>query len=166
MLIRPERDSDKAAVYAVNASAFGTSIEADLVDRLRAQVPETISLVAEDREEIVGHILFSPVTVRSDSVINMMGLAPMAVTPACQRRGIGSALVRAGLQRCTATGVSAVVVLGHPLFYPRFGFSRAAAFGLHCEYDAPEEAFLAIELIPGALKPFRGLVKYHPAFSA
>jgi len=164
MLIRTETDGDRAAVYEVNSSAFETHEEAKLVDRLREQVADVISLVAQEHGRVVGHILFSPATVCSDPGLAVMGLAPMAVTPTCQGRGIGSALVRAGLARCAERGVRAVIVLGHPQYYPRFGFSPAADFGLHCEYDAPKEAFLAIELVRAALTASQGLVKYHPVF--
>ena len=95
----------------------------------------------------------------------MMGLAPMAVAPARQRGGIGSALVRAGLERCREMGAAAVVVLGHPDFYPRFGFLPAARLGLSCEYDVPAEAFMAMELEPNGLRGAAGIVSYHPAFA-
>jgi putative acetyltransferase len=88
----------------------------------------------------------------------------MAVVPAQQRTGLGSALVRAGLEQCRKLGFGAVVVLGHPDYYPRFGFSPAARFGIGCEYEAPQEAFMAIELQPGYLKGASGKVEYHAAF--
>ncbi len=165
MLIRAERGNDKAAIYEVNVSAFETPAEAELVDALREQAETFISLVAEDGDRVVGHIMFSPVSLSTDPELKVMGLAPMAVVPAHQREGIGSALVRAGLERCKEMGFSAVVVLGHPEYYPRFGFLRAARFGLRCEYGAPEEAFMAMELETGALDDKRGVVKYHAAFS-
>ena len=106
-----------------------------------------MSLVAEDAGTVIGHTMFSPVSLGGFAGL-MMGLAPMAVTPARQRRGIGSALVRAGLECCREMGAAAVVVLGHPDFYPRFGFMPAARLGLSCEYDVPAEAFMAMELEP------------------
>jgi putative acetyltransferase len=94
-----------------------------------------------------------------------MGLAPMAVLPARQRQGIGSALVRDGLGRCRELGYEAVVVLGHPGYYPRFGFVPASRFGIGCEYDVPAEVFMALELVPGALRGKPGTIRYHPAFA-
>ena len=169
MLIRDEKESDWTAVYQINAAAFETCAEADLVETLRACVQPLISLVAEVDSAVVGHIMFSPVSVSADSRLRMMGLAPMAVVPAHQRQGIGSALVRAGLARCKAMACRAVVVLGHPEYYPRFGFSPASRFGLRCEYNVPDEVFMAMELEPGIFERCmyngqRCVVKYHAAF--
>ena len=126
-----------------------------------------MSLVADLDGEVVGHIVFSSVMV-GDQVLKypLAGLAPMAVMPAHQHAGIGSGLVRDGLGRCRVAGYGAVVVLGHPGFYPRFGFSPAAEIGLHCIWPAPPEAFMVLELVPGALRGVRGEVAYHTAFGA
>lgn len=166
MIVRPETAADHAAVHAVNRRAFGQPGEADLVDRLRTAGCATVSLVAVDAGAVVGHILFSPVTVESPRVPppNWLGLAPMAVVPERQRDGIGSALVRAGLTAARAAGATAVVVLGHPDYYPRFGFVPASRAGLGCVYDAPDEAFMALELLPGGFAGHRGLVHYAPEF--
>jgi putative acetyltransferase len=164
VLVRSEAEADRAAVYALNTAAFGSPQEARLVDVLRMNVQPFVSLVAEHDGAIVGHILFTPVTLDSPELI--MGLAPMAVLPACQRTGIGSELVRAGLDRCRQLGAGAAVVLGHPEYYPRFGFAPAARFGLCCEYDVPLEAFMAMELRPGALRGASGTVRYHAAFAS
>ncbi len=164
MRVRAERDADRTAIHEVHAAAFETPAEADLVDALREQAAPIVSLVAEDGGAVVGHILFSPVSLASDPELEVMGLAPMAVAPSHQRRGVGSALVRAGLARCREMGCSGVVVLGHPEYYPRFGFLKASRFGLRCEYNAPDEAFMAIELAPGAFDDTAGLVKFHAAF--
>lgn len=166
MLIRAERDTDRAAVHRVNAAAFPTPAEAGLVDALRRQAHPLISLVAERDGTILGHILFSPVTLEGRPDLHIMGLAPMAVAPDQQRSGIGSALVRAGLDECRQRGVSAVVVLGHPEYYPRFGFTPAVRYGIRSEYDVPDEVFMALELAPGALRNAPGTIKYHPAFSS
>jgi putative acetyltransferase len=166
MLIRAENPDDRAAIYDVNASAFETRAEAELVLALRDQADPVISLVAEVDGAVVGHIMFSPVALQGNADHPVMGLAPMAVAPEHQGRGVGSALVRAGLQRCREMGVGAVVVLGHPGYYPRFGFVPASRFGLHSEYDVPDEVFMALELQPGFLSSDRALVQYHAAFGS
>jgi putative acetyltransferase len=166
MLVRAEEQKDRAAVHAVNVSAFETSEEANLVDALREQARPLVSLVAEDNGAIVGHIMFSPVSLDGHPALRIMGLAPMAVSPAHQRKGIGSALVRAGLEQCAQLGFGAVVVLGHPAYYPRFGFSSSARHGIGCEYDVPEEVFMVVELHDGFLRGASGKVKYHAAFGA
>ena len=162
--VRPETAEDPAAIRAVHEFAFETPAETDLVDALRTRARPLVSLVGEDRGTIVGHILFSPVTLDDQPDLLILGLAPMAVLPARQRRGIGSALVEAGLEECRKLGAGAVVVLGHPEYYPRFGFVPASRFGLASEYDAPDEAFMALELEPGCLDGVAGTVRYHPAF--
>ena len=133
MLIRDETKDDRDAVYAINLSAFETSSEATLVDALRGQAQPNVSLVSEDNGELVGHILFSPVSLSGHPDCRMMGLAPMAVTPGHQNKGIGSALVQAGLDQCRKLGCIGVVVLGHPVYYPRFGFSPASEFAIDSE---------------------------------
>lgn len=164
MLIRPEKPKDPSAVHALNVSAFETPAEAHLVDALREQAQPLVSLVAEESGSIIGHILFSPVVLPAHPALKIIGLAPLAVAPTHQRKGIGSALVRAGLERCQQLGFGAVVVLGHPGYYPRFGFSPSTRYGIGCEYEAPEEAFMVIELQPDFLKGASGKVKYHSAF--
>jgi putative acetyltransferase len=159
------RKKDRAAVHALNVSAFETPAEANLVDALRQQARPVVSLVAAENFAVVGHIMFSPVKLSGHSELMIMGLAPMAVAPKHQRKGIGSALVRAGLEQCKKLGCGAVVVLGHPEFYPRFGFSPSASFGIRCEYDVPEEVFMIIELQPGFLDGISGKLEYHEAFS-
>jgi putative acetyltransferase len=164
MLIRAETENDRDAVHAINLSAFETPAEARLVDALREQAQPIISLVSEDEGELVGHIMFSPVSLSGHPEVKMMGLAPMAVIPGRQNTGIGSALVQAGLDRCRKLGVTALVVLGHPEYYPRFGFSTSSRFGIDSEYEVPEEVFMAMELQPGFLSGKTGRVKYHVAF--
>jgi putative acetyltransferase len=147
----------------VTASAFPSVAEANLVDALRQQQASSVSLVADDGGQVVGHILFSAVTL-DDADIGILGLAPMAVLPGRQRQGIGSELVRAGLDASRKRGAAAVVVVGHPAFYPRFGFIPASRFGLRCEYEVPDDVFMALELRPGVLRT-GGFVRYHPAFA-
>jgi len=163
--IRPEKHDDIEAVSIVTAQAFGRQVEADLVNRLREHGRAVVSLVAELEGCVVGHILFSPATVESGSSgFEIMCLAPVSVLPAYQRQGIGSALVRAGLDECRRLGYEIVVLVGHPEYYPRFGFVRANALGLECEFEAPDEAWMAIELRPGALAGRKGRVKFQPEF--
>jgi putative acetyltransferase len=163
VVVRPEAPSDRAAIFAVNASAFPTEAEARLVDALRAAGRLAVSLVAEDDGRVVGHVAFSPVSV--GGAVDGLGLAPLAVAPDSQRRGIGGALVRAGLAAASRTGAGFVVVLGHPGYYPRFGFRRAADHGLGNEYGAGE-AFMVAELRDGGLPAGGSLVRYGPEFAA
>jgi len=164
-LIRAESENDQDAIFAVNASAFETQAEATLVDVLREQARPVVSLVAEEQGNIVGHIMFSPVILSGNPDLKVMGLAPMAVAQEHQRKGIGSALVLAGFEQCRKLGFVAVVVLGHPEYYPRFGFSPSSRFGIDSEYEVPEEVFMAMELELEALSGKTGRVKYHNAFS-
>jgi len=165
MLIRAEKENDQDAVFAVNASAFETQAEATLVDVLREQAQPIVSLVAENQGNVVGHIMFSPIILSENPDLKVMGLAPMAVAPEHQRKGIGSALVWAGLEQCRHLDFVAVVVVGHTEYYPRFGFSPSSRFGIDTEYEVPEEVFMAVELEPEALSEKTGRVKYHNAFS-
>lgn len=165
-LIRSELPTDCDAVRGLHDLAFGQPQEGRLVDALRASSAKRISLVAVAAGTVVGHIYFSPVTIEaSSSPIEGMGLAPLAVLPDLQRQGIGAELVRRGLAGCRRLEQAFVVVLGHPAHYPRFGFVPAATMNLSCEYPVPPEAFMAIELQPGALAGCRGLVRYRPEFA-
>ena len=160
--IRDETPDDYPAIRELNERAFGGPAEARLVDMLRAANKAVISLVALDQNRVVGHILFSPITVaEAPGNFRGVGLAPMSVLPEFQNRGIGSRLVREGLEACKREGYAVVVVLGHANYYPRFGFSRAKDYGLDNEYDATDE-FMVIELQEGILTGLRGLVKYAP----
>lgn len=164
--VRAELPGDGDAVHIVNEQAFGRAQEARLVDALRPVSHPQVSLVAEHDGRVVGHIFFSSVTIESDQVVlSGLGLAPMAVLPEFQRQGIGSELVRCGLNECRRLSTPFVIVLGHPEFYPRFGFVPAAPQGIRSEYDVPDDVFMIAELIPDALSGVRGVAKYHPEFA-
>lgn len=160
MEVRAEQPEDISAIRRVNVAAFGRENEADLVERLRGAA-NTLSFVAVNAGQIVGHVFFSPVTTEGecDRDILMLGLAPMAVQPEYQRQGIGSRLIRHGLDVCRQSGCQAVVVLGHPDYYPRFGFIPAVQKGLKCEYPVPDEVFMVLELEPNALRECSGTVE-------
>jgi len=165
--IRPESVDDHSAVREVNLLAFGGEDEAQLVETLRKSddfIPE-LSLVAIDQGRVVGHIMFSLISIETpENAVSALALAPMAVRPELQNHGIGSELVRHGLKECRHLGHKVVVVIGHPDYYPRFGFYSARANGLEAPFQVSDEAFLVYELIPGALDGIGGTVKYPPAF--
>ena len=163
--IRPEVADDVAAVRAVHEAAFETSVEARLVDALRRNGKALVSLVAEADGRVVGHILFSPVTLVSvERPVVGAGLGPVAVTPSFQRRGIGKRLIQEGLSACRRNGSPFVVVLGAPAYYRQFGFRRASACHVANEYGVDEE-FMLLELQRGALPSSGGLAKYAPEFA-
>lgn len=178
LAVRPERDSreERAAVREVLEAAFPTPAEADLVGELREREPSRISWVATIDDQVVGCIVFTPVHVREPAQdagggdrdraaeLGIYGLAPMAVVPRLQSSGIGTRLVEEGLAACRGRGVDAVVVLGHPTYYPRFGFQPASRFGLRSTFDVPDEVFRVLELRAGCLQGVGGTVHYHPAF--
>jgi putative acetyltransferase len=155
---------ERSLIRTINEAAFGSSDEADLVDKLRAEGHALISLVAEFDAGMVGHILFSRMWIRSPSgaLVSAVALAPVAVLPEHQRRGIGGRLVRHGLELLQGRGEKIAIVVGHPDYYPRFGFSTEKARSLESPF--PREAFMAIELSTGALQGIRGAVVYPPAF--
>jgi putative acetyltransferase len=166
MEIRAEQLGDIDSVHQVNVRAFGRESEANLVARLRGSA-STFSFVAIELDRVIGHIFFSLVTIdgECEREILILGLAPVAVMPEYQGKGIGSLLIRQGLEKCTQLGTQAIVVLGAPEYYQRFGFMSAKKHGLRCEYDVPDEAFMVLELVQGALKNCAGIVKYRPEFS-
>ena len=167
--IRPEEPDDHAAVAEVNRRAFGQDNEALLVDALRQTegFDPALSLVAVREGRVVGHVLFSGIHIKTERCdVSALALAPMAVLPEYQRQGIGSALVREGLDVCRRAGHSIVVVVGHADYYPRFGFRLAAECELRSPFAVPSEAFMALSLVPGSLDGISGVVQYPPAFSA
>jgi putative acetyltransferase len=164
--IRLESVGDEAAIRRVNERAFARQNEANLVDALRNTGEGIISLVAVQDEQIVGHIMFSPVQIESSNGSKKaVGLGPMAVLPNYQGLGIGSLLVEKGLQACKECGFTIAVVLGHPAFYPRFGFVPSKPFGIQWEHDVPEDVFMVMALVDNALAGVTGVVKYHPVFN-
>jgi putative acetyltransferase len=159
--VRRESPRESAAVRSVNEAAFGRSHEADLVDRLRTTV--LASFVAEHDEQIVGHLLFSRIWIdTAGGPLAAVALAPMSVMPERQRQGVGGLLIRQGLDWLREQGEQVVLVLGHPNYYPRFGFSSHRTRAL--THPFPPDAFMALELSPGALAGIRGSVRYPDAF--
>lgn len=163
-LIRLEKKSDCAAIHELNSLAFPSQAEANLVDRLRKEACPFLSLVADQKNSLVGHLVFSPLTLENNSECKVLGLAPMCVEPSLQKQGIGCLLVEQGLQLCKARGFHAVAVLGHPHYYPRFGFHPASHYRLRSEYPVPDNVFMALELQENSLQHSAGLVRYHTAF--
>ncbi len=165
LTIRPETPEDIAAIRYVNEQAFGQNEEAELVEKLRNRAALSLSLIAVQKNEIVGHITFSPVVIESErSSFEAITLAPIAVLPEYQRQGIGGQLARAGLEECRNLGHEIVVVLGHPTYYPRFGFVPTKPKGMSCEFEVPAEAFMVLELREGALAGRGGIVRFQPEF--
>jgi putative acetyltransferase len=163
--IRAETAADIDAIHAVETAAFGRDDEAVLVDALRRLNEDFISLVAVTGPEIVGHISFSRVTIEHENAhFAALALAPLAVAPQHQRHGIGGMLVREGLEECRRQQGKAVFVVGDPSYYSRFGFCPGNGFAVECEFSVPSEAFMALELIPGALRERRGRLRYPRPF--
>ena len=171
--IRSEESGDESAIgevteQAFEGSEFGYNGEARLIDELRSQNAATISLVAEVSDRIVGHILFSPATIElKDHCSKGLGLAPVSVLPEFQRRGIGAKLIEAGLEIAAARDCEFVIVLGHPEYYPKFGFASASASNVGCEFEGiPDEAFMIRWFKQPASVDDRVVAKYHLVFSS
>ena len=166
--IRREKDKDIPVISEIHRAAFGGETEPRLVEAIRKSdgfIPE-LSLVAEVDGNIVGHILFSPITIETKAdPVPVLSLAPMAVLPEYQNQGIGSELIRTGLSECQQLGHYIVIVVGYPKYYTRFGFVPAAKKGLKLSFDVPDEAFLVFEGITGALDGVSGTVIYPPFFN-
>jgi putative acetyltransferase len=161
--IRDEQPGDVTAIREVNRLAFAQEEEGRIVDALRANGATTLSLVATDNNAIVGHIMFSPLFI---GTVQGAGLGPMAVVPSHQRQGIGSRLVAAGIGHLHTQGCPFIVVIGHPTFYPRFGFRRVASYGLTCEWEVPAEGFMVKVLNPEVAGLLRGIAHYRREFSS
>ena len=164
--VRFERPEDIDEVRLLNDKAFGQIFEGRIVDNLRKSRNRILSLVAISKNKVVGHIMFSPVTIETQKgVIEGMGLAPMAVSPELQKQGIGSILVKEGLRIIRNTSCPFVIVLGYEKYYPRFGFQRASKYGLKCQWEGiPDEAFMAMILNDPVMKGVSGIVRYRNEF--
>ncbi len=164
--IRLERENDIFAIQTVNRLAFGQTAEADIVEALRDGAPNVLSFVALTAGEVVGHVLFSPVSIRHRrGATEGLGLGPMSVLPAHQNRGIGAQLVEHALAEVRAAGWPYVVVLGHPRYYPRFGFVRASEYGVRSQWEGiPDDVFMILPLDAGRIKQLRGVARYRPEF--
>lgn len=164
--IRKEQLEDIKAIREVNVMAFGQTQEADVVDKLRHNCDDFLSLVALMDNRVVGHVLFSTATIEAkDRVVQGMGLAPIAVLPEYQQRGIGSELVRTGIDRLISRQCPFVIVLGHANYYPRFGFEPASRYGIRSEWEVPTEAFMILILNESEMKGVSGVAKYQPEFA-
>ncbi|MHC4543084.1 MAG: GNAT family N-acetyltransferase [Planctomycetota bacterium] len=162
---RQEEPGDHHAIRRVNEQGFGTSEEANLVDALRQANAIVLSMVALDGEDIIAHILFTEVVVtQADSQFTGLGLGPMAVLPCHQRKGIGTQLLQIALDKCCRLDYDFVVVMGYPEFYSKFGFSPAKPYSISCEFDAPDEAFMVLELRKNALAGRSGIAHYRDEF--
>ncbi len=165
--IRTELPEDQPFIHQLLQAAFGQPDEAQLVDRLRSDeafLPQ-LALLAEQDKHIVGHIAFSQVRIEEGAKsYRSLALAPMAVQPAHQKLGIGSLLVRAGLDRARQLGHQSVIVLGHANYYPRFGFQPASRWNIRPPFEVADEVFMALELEAGALEGISGKVRYAEAF--
>jgi putative acetyltransferase len=169
--VRRELPEDRETIRQIVESAFAGTAEADLVDQLRDAGKAIISLVATEDERLIGHILFSEVTLApdgddsNDTPLAAIGLAPLAVLPEFQNRSVGSLLTRAGLDECRKAGYQCAVVLGHPHYYPRFGFVPSVRYGIKSEFEVSDETFMVIELSENTLRNRSGIIRYQPEFN-
>lgn len=163
IIVRPESKKDYESITRCNDLAFKQKSEGALVEAIRKNpqfIPE-LSLVVEVNSEIIGHILFFPIIIESNqNNFSSLSLAPMSVVPEYQNKGIGTELVKSGLEKAKELGFESVIVLGHEKYYPRFGFKPASNWSIKPPFSVPDEAFMAIELIPDALTEVNGVVIY------
>ncbi|MEN6442596.1 MAG: N-acetyltransferase [Methanoregula sp.] len=168
-IVRSELPVDHSQIFDVNVQAFGEDEEARLINTLRdsGAFDPALSIVADHNDTVIGHILFPPVTIESpDGDVPALALALLSVHPDFQGQGIGSALVEEGLRECRRLGNRICIVVGHPLYYPHFGFMSGREQGISVEFPCPDEALMALSLVPGALDGVGGMVRYHPALSS
>jgi len=161
--IREERPADVAAVREVNRRAFEQERESNIVDALRANGGALLSLVATIDDQVVGHVMYSRVSV--GDMVNGAALGPMAVLPEHQRQEIGTRLIDTGNQKIKDAGYPFIIVVGHAEYYPRFGFRPAGKYGIKCEWDVPEEVFMVLMLDAAKMQGVAGLAKYRDEFS-
>jgi predicted N-acetyltransferase YhbS len=165
--IRKEEVKDHKQIYEVNKLAFQQENESKLIEKIRKSenfIPE-LSIVAEIDNRIVGHILFSKIKIIGDSDYESLALAPMAVIPEFQKRGIGSELIKKGIDKAKELGFDSIIVLGHKEYYPKFGFQRASKWNIKCPFEVPDDVFMAIELTEKAFEGKAGTVKYPDEFN-
>ena len=160
--IREELPADVTAIRQVNNRAFEQDQEGNIVDALRSNGAALLSLVATLNGQVVGHIMYSPLSV---GPLSGAALGPMAVLPEHQRQGIGSQLIEAGSRKLKEAGCPFIVVVGHADYYPRFGFKPASHHGLKCEWDVPDNVFMVLVLNPATMQGVSGLAKYRHEFS-
>jgi putative acetyltransferase len=166
VLIRQEKPEDLPQIHSVIVKTFKRDAEARLADKLRHVCPECLSLVAEEDNVIVGHVMFTPVQIINGKTVHGMGLAPMAVVPSRQRRGIGKLLIKAGLKILQEKGCPFVIVLGHPEYYPRLGFQPASRFNIRSQWeDVPDEAFMILIMDESAMRNVSGIARFRDEFS-
>ncbi|MBN1255983.1 MAG: N-acetyltransferase [Deltaproteobacteria bacterium] len=164
--IREEQPGDVQGVREVYIHAFDQPLEADLVDQLRQRSDDLLALVAEMEDRIVGHILFSPAVIeRRKQTVQGMVLAPMAVLPEYQRQGIGSQLVQAGIEALKQVECPFIILVGHPGYYPRFGFEPASHYGIRSEWAVPDDSFMVLVLDEQKRNALSGVAKYRPEFT-
>jgi putative acetyltransferase len=159
--IREEQAGDAAAIRDLNRQAFGQDQEANIVEALRGNGGVVLSLVGTLDERVIGHVLYSPVQL---GALTGAGLGPMAVHPDHQRQGIGSRLIEAGTRLLRESGCPFVVVVGHPEYYPRFGFAPARPLGITCEWDVRDDVFLVLVFDQLKMRGVSGLARYRPEF--
>lgn len=167
IVIREERQADYSTIRKINDLAFNQPNEGIIIEKIRQSGAETLSLVALIDGKLVGHIFFSPVIIENHPEIkNGMGLAPMSVLPEYQNQGIGSLLVREGIERLKIKSVPFIIVLGHELYYPKFGFQIASKYQIKCQWeDVPDEVFMILILNENLMKNIHGIAKYLDEFN-
>ena len=165
MIFRPETTQDIDAVRRVNNAAFERHNESAIITELRKAEAVTLSMVAEQDNQIIGNVIFSPAKLENKKrARSIVALGPVAVHPDHQRSGVGTKLIQAALDGLRADGHRIAVVLGHSTYYPRFGFEPSVNFRIRSEWDVPDDVFMVLALADGALDHAHGVVIYHPAF--
>lgn len=163
IVIRAETVDDYAKIREINNRAFNQDTEGELIENLRKKKEyiAELSLVAEYKNQLIGHILFFPLSIiGKNKRFPTLALAPMSVLPEFQNKGIGGKLIKEGLKVAEQLGFTSVIVLGHPEYYPKFGFEKASTWNIKPPFDAPDDAFMAIELVENALIDASGMLEY------